>query len=274
MNHPLPLRLGTSSGIVPRCPIAEDVDVLAASPIACIEVCLPAMREDSPAQLAEALHALRTSRLELWSVHAPFGMAVDLSSLDDAVRLEGLEAVRRAFGLAAELGCQVVVIHASSEPIAAQERAARMAQARHSLASVVGMAQSSGVRAALEPLPRTCLGHTADEMALLLRDLPIEWVGICLDVNHANVGQDIVAFIHRFGARILSLHISDNDGVDEKHWLPGEGVIPWSDVIRALQTGAYSGPFMYEVNLGQSTLKARLCQIGENYRALMAAVSP
>jgi sugar phosphate isomerase/epimerase len=269
MNPLAPFRLGTSTAVVPRCPITEDADALAASPIACVEVCLPAMREASPAQLAEALHVLRTSRLELWSLHAPFGTAVDISSLDDTVRLQGLEAVRAAFGTAAELGCQIVVVHASAEPIAPHERAARLAQAQHSLASVVGMAQASGVRAALEPLPRTCLGHTADEMALLLADLPAEWIGICLDVNHANVGQDIVVFIRRFGARILSLHISDNDGVDEKHWLPGEGVIPWSDVIRALYAVGYVGPFMYETNLGPNTLAERLRQFGENYRWLM-----
>jgi sugar phosphate isomerase/epimerase len=272
MNYLLPLRLGTSSSVVPRCPIAEDVDALAASLVACVEVCLPAMHDASPAQVAEALHALRISRLELWSVHSPFGATVDISSLDEAVRQKGLEAVRGSFGLAAELGCQVVVVHASSEPITPPERPARIAQAQHSLASVVGMAQSSGVRAALEPLPRTCLGHTADEMALLLRDLPPEWAGICLDVNHANVGEDIVAFIRRFGARILSLHISDNDGVDEKHWLPGEGVIPWPLVIMALREVGYDGPFMYEVSPGSSTLESRLRQVGENYRALTAGV--
>ncbi len=132
------------------------------------------------------------------------------------------------------------------------------------------MARESGVRAGVEPLPRTCLGHNAGEMAVLLDGLPAEHVGICLDVNHANVGQDLVAFIQLFGRRIISVHISDNDGVDEKHWLPGEGVIDWPAVINALRKVGYDGPWMCEVSLGNFALVTRLQQLAENKRQLFA----
>ena len=123
---------------------------------------------------------------------------------------------------------------------------------------------------AVEPLPRTCLGNTLAEMALLLEGLPEDRAGICLDVNHANVGQSLEAFIARLGARIWTLHISDNDGVDEKHWLPGEGVIDWRALLRALRRAGYGGPFLYEVSRGEKALDARLAEFGDNYRLLMA----
>jgi sugar phosphate isomerase/epimerase len=42
------------------------------------------------------------------------------------------------------------------------------------------------------------------------------------------------------------LHISDYDGVDERHWLPGQGIINWSEVVESLVSIDYGGPFMFE----------------------------
>ena len=46
--------------------------------------------------------------------------------------------------------------------------------------------------------------------------------------------------------RITALHISDYDGIDEKHWPPGKGIIDWNLVLESLQSAGYSGPFLLE----------------------------
>ncbi len=33
------------------------------------------------------------------------------------------------------------------------------------------------------------------------------------------------------GNLVFTTHISDSDGKFDRHWLPGEGIIPW-DVVR------------------------------------------
>ena len=43
---------------------------------------------------------------------------------------------------------------------------------------------------------------------------------------------------------------SDYDRKDERHWLPGEGVIDWPDFLRRLQASGYKGVFMHEVRAG------------------------
>ena len=55
-------------------------------------------------------------------------------------------------------------------------------------------------------------------------------------------------FIVRVGSRITTLHISDYDGIDERHWLPGveKGVINWNNVVDSLVSIGYEGPFMFE----------------------------
>ncbi|MBM3708750.1 MAG: sugar phosphate isomerase/epimerase [Actinobacteria bacterium] len=264
----LPFRLGVSSFLTQHWPTPEDIRALAYSPVMCVELASPEMWDVSPQQIHETLAALRASGLELWSVHSPFGDGLDLSSLDEPVRGRTLDALRRAFELAANLCCKTVIVHPSAEPIALEERGERLRQAHRSLGKVVAMAQESNIPGAIEPLPRTCLANTADEVAMLLEGAPEDWLGICLDVNHANVGQDLVSFIRRFNFRIITLHISDNDGVDEKHWLPGRGVINWAEVMRALREIGYTGPLVYEVGLDDEGLAQRLQHFGDNHHWL------
>ncbi|MBC7237554.1 MAG: sugar phosphate isomerase/epimerase [Chloroflexi bacterium] len=262
---PAPLRLGASTFMVQHWLAPEEVAVFESSPVTTLEIAPPWFWEASAEQEAATLAALRSSTVECWSVHAPFARGVDLSALDEEIRRSSLEALAEAFRFAGGLGCSLVVVHPSAEPIPVEERAARLERARASLAVVAEMARMEGVRAALEPLPRSCLGNTIAEMEALLEGMPEEHMGICLDVNHANVGQRLTDFIARLGPRILTLHISDNDGLDEKHWLPGEGVIDWQELVGALRRIGYRGPFLYEVGLGDKALAERLIELGANY---------
>jgi len=269
-RNPAPFRLGVSAFIARRWLSSEDVDTFSRSPVAALEIAAPWFFEAPGSDIEATTAALLAAPLERWSVHAPFGRDLDLSSLDDEVRSRTIAAIAQAFRFAADLGCQMVVVHPSAEPIVPEERPARLARARASLAAIAELARPEGPRAAIEPLPRTCLGNSMAEMALLLEGLPGDRVGVCLDVNHANVGQDLVAFIEHFGPRIWTLHVSDNDGIDEKHWLPGEGVIDWQSVIAALRGVDYAGPFLYEVVRGEKALEERLAEVGLNHRRLMA----
>ena len=38
------------------------------------------------------------------------------------------------------------------------------------------------------------------------------------------------------------------DGVDERHWMPGKGIVDWNDVIAALVEVGYEGPFTFELS--------------------------
>jgi sugar phosphate isomerase/epimerase len=264
-----PLRLGVSAFIAGHWLTPDEVAVLDRSPAVSLEMAAPWFWDVPPAEVHVTVEALRGSTLELWSVHAPFGKDLDLSSLDDEVQQATLQAIKEAFWFAAELGCELVVVHPSAEPIPPEERPARLARSRDGLAELAGATSASGPRMAIEPLPRSCLGNSLAEMELLLEGLPEDRAGICLDVNHANVGQDLETFIARSSSRIWTLHISDNDGVDEKHWLPGEGVIDWRALLHALDRVGYDGPFLYEVSRGDKGLAERLADFGENYARLM-----
>ena len=62
--------------------------------------------------------------------------------------------------------------------------------------------------------------------------------------SHTDVEDNAIV---KLGRRILTVHISDYDFIDERHWLPGEGKNDWNAILAALQAVGYAGPFMYEV---------------------------
>ena len=51
---------------------------------------------------------------------------------------------------------------------------------------------------------------------------------------------------------VVTTHLSDYDGVDERHWLPGKGIVPWKTVVETLMENGYRGPFLFELRAGEN----------------------
>lgn len=186
--------------------------------------------------------------MSVWSVHLPFGRDRDISSADPAVRQEWIEKNTAIMERAVKWGARKAIIHPSYEPIPDEERPERMHHAINSLKLLAEEGDRLGIQIAIECLPRTCLGNTSEEILTLLEAHPS--LGVCCDVNHL-LKETPQAFIDAVGPRIVTLHISDYDGLDEKHWLPGMGVIDWNAVLAALSRAGYNGPFLCEVSNGR-----------------------
>ena len=71
---------------------------------------------------------------------------------------------------------------------------------------------------------------------------------VCYDTNHL-LGEAPLDFIKKIGPKIITLHVSDYDFINERHWLPGEGDNDWQAVYSALSDVGYNGVWMYEVGL-------------------------
>lgn len=195
---------------------------------------------------SDIVRSAKEHGIRLWTVHIPYGDDWDPSHLDAAVRKTVLENVVRLFKLAKEWGADKLVFHPSYEPVPAEDREERLRHCRESIRLLSREAVAHGVQLAVECLPRTCLGNRSEEIEYLIGDEPN--VGVCVDVNHL-FHETPEQFIRKLGHRIITTHISDNDGVDERHWLPGEGIIDWNGVLRALSDSGYAGAFMYETRM-------------------------
>jgi len=219
----------------------EMIPAYAAAGFEVMEISLPNKPHEEIVALGErALELAKECGMELWSVHIPFGRSLEISSIDEAKRLNVLSMLMPSVALAKEWGAQVLVVHASSEPNEPSSRPARILACAESLKTLQQAA--APVRIALENLPRTCIGRESCEVVPLAKYCS----GICFDVNHLLI-ESHEDFMKAAAPFIITTHLSDYDGEDEKHWMPGAGVVPWKQVYDTLTAAGYEGPWLFEL---------------------------
>lgn len=215
---------------------------------------------------AKEIYALAKSYdVTISSIHLPF---VPFEKIDPA--LAAVEERSYMYTLqsdlmkaAADSGIEIAVIHPSGEPYREEERPERLKYAIDMIARLTDSAKASGITLALENLPRTCLCRTHDEMELFLDAIPD--LRVCFDTNH-NLAEPNSEYIRAVGSRIVTLHVSDYDFIDERHWFPMDGKIDWKELLSVLEEVGYEGRFTYETMPEGKTYE----ELVNNYRKLMA----
>lgn len=185
--------------------------------------------------------------VELWSFHLPFSAQLDISSPIDEDRELTMSIHEKFIRACRVAGMKTVVLHPSSEPISQEERPSRLKRSRGNIMILAELCEQLSLNLAVENLPRTCLCNQSDEMLELLTGTHTT---VCFDTNHSLLEKNEV-FLRNIidgGLKVSTLHISDYDFVDERHWLPGVGVGNWRAVIALLENADYSGPLLYEVS--------------------------
>ena len=72
----------------------------------------------------------------------------------------------------------------------------------------------------------------------------------CLDIGHTSlVGLEPQDCIRQLGHKYLhALHVHDNDYTADQHLIPGQGLLNWDEICRALADIDYDGEFTYEAD--------------------------
>ena len=249
---------------------SEYLEAARAAGIGCIELSLCGAETDLTTSDGKKIagckaQAIKNSGIKLWSIHVPFGWEWDISSPDKSNRMMAVYNCSGLIELCAEYNPEKIVIHPSYEPIDYKVREMHLKSCIESLNLLGDRAKSLGMQLAVESLPRTCLGNTGSEMETIIN--AVESVGVCCDMNH-HLKETAQEFIKKVGKRITTVHISDYDGIDEQHWLPGTGVNNWAEIIRSLNAIGYSGPWMYEVQLKQNGKMFTPMELMDNWNKL------
>ena len=213
--------------------------------------------------------------LDAWSFHTPYGPFEEnnLATFDKELLEKTIKLQTNYLNLMYDAGLKIMVIHPSGEPYEDKDRAELLKISADSLSRLADVAEKNGITLAVEDIPRTCIGRDIDEMAYLTQD---ERLRICFDTNHL-LTDDNVEFIKKFGKKIITLHVSDYDFVDEKHWLPYEGQNDWVGIVTALEEVGYTGPWMYEIGSGNPKMLTRSRDLTakdlyDNYTAMVNKV--
>jgi len=198
-------------------------------------------------------YLLKKLGLRAHSIHAPFtGLSVEQPEGDSG--RTWLAVLGSALRLGADVGAALAVVHApdTCDDLVSDRLYRSRCDAIRELVGELNLeAQRLGVRLALENLPAygaRCPSRSLQEMGRIITESE---VGFCLDIGHAAVNGVVVRDeIRAAGGRLLSIHVSNNDGRKDLHWSPEKGVIDWHAVQKDLAEAGYRQPYVLEVHGG------------------------
>ena len=74
-------------------------------------------------------------------------------------------------------------------------------------------------------------------------------IGFCFDSGHWACFTPEYDFMSRYGHRMVTMHLDDNDGIEDFHFLPYDGVADWERIKRDLSaTKVYADRVLLEVD--------------------------
>lgn len=244
--------IGLSTGCFYRRSIFEVLEEVRRSGFTEIEICsfpahLDYHNHDKVKQAGECIEALG---LVPHSFHAPFADAIDITSLNPAVREAAVEELLTACRAAAVMKAKYIVLHPGPEREGRpppEEFLAHLQFAATSLNRVARECCNLGVHLLLENmLPHLLFGHIGDMMHLLGEIKECD-VGICLDTGHANLAGEIGHVAHKFSGHLKMLHVNDNRRNYDDHLSPGDGDIDWSWLLGELKHHHFHGSLILEL---------------------------
>lgn len=182
--------------------------------------------------------------LKVWSVHMPYSRTLDISVIDDFKREDNVRYMKDMMRVAGIFQPQFLVLHPSSEPITPDEREQRLANSHASIGELAPVAEEIGAVLCVENLPRTCLGQNGEEMMRLVEGY--DEVGLCFDTNHLlyQSHEDYLKAVAK--GKIRTVHLSDYDFADERHLIPGKGLIDNQALWAGIKENGYDGIMMFE----------------------------
>ena len=222
--------------------------------------------------------ALDDCGLEVMSVHSPHGNVPrqgDLGGLAEVTRHKGVRMIELAAKTLSALKGKILTLHPGEWFFCWDEKPDHILAVAKSIKQGAEICGRYGVKLAIETMrpdePR--IGDDYHDLLDIASDFDSENVGLCLDTNHSNLNWDLSQLIRDTGNKLMSIHVSDNDGQEERHWLPFSGVIDWEGVAEALNGVAYNGPLVYEVkNLEKKPLREFVQNVVRNYNDLITMI--
>ena len=191
--------------------------------------------------------------ITLWSSHIPFRPfdERDISLEDPEVRGKFVEYIKERIKLGSDAGIKRFVIHPSI-PLPEERREERKKCAMDSLSKLAPVAKECGAIICMEDMIPSCLGNTPDE---LLEIISVDdSLRVCFDVNHL-LKCTHEEFVKKLGHKIATVHISDYDFIQERHWWPGLGKINWPELYELICGTGSDGVWMYEMGLKHNDIQ-------------------
>lgn len=216
-----------------------------------------------PAEISQIGSWLREFGLKLLDLHGSAGREKCWWSGRESERLAGVELVENRLRMTAELGGSSVVMHVPQLP-AGMESAPDCDRVRRSVDALLPVIRRVGVRLAFE--------NMGDDDFRFLRQLLGEYgtdaVGICYDCGHGNLREGLgLSHLETVKDRLIAVHLHDNDGAKDRHWVPFTGSVDFARLAGILASSSYKGCISMESNVNNVAEAARGRFTADAYQA-------
>lgn len=181
---------------------------------------------------------VRDAGLIIDNIHMPFEDANNLFDDSASIRRATVDKHISWLNSCARHNVGTMIIHACHEHIDAQPSRYLI----DSLTRIIKEAENLGVTVALENVRcRNCLDFAFSEI-----DSPS--LSFCYDSSHDWIFSDTKTDVLKtYSHRLVTTHLSDNDGLEDCHWLPGNGIVDWQKIADAFPKQKYPGPLLLEI---------------------------
>ena len=205
-------------------------------------------------QLCEERKLIEEIGLEISQTHGPWRYPPHDATPEE--RAERFEKMSKAIWGTAILGCKNFVIH----PIIpfTTDDAPRANETWEMNLEFFGrlceIARQHEVVICFENMPWSKFSLASPEaIARFVKQINSPWFKVCLDTGHClTLGIQPADGVRQIGKELLQvLHVHDNNGLNDFHWLPYNGIGDWAAFTKALQEIGFDGTLSLEAGLSK-----------------------
>lgn len=183
--------------------------------------------------------------LQVDSIHIPFGNEYDLANPFDKARSDAVRNILLFLEYIADFGIPIAILHPHHYLKETKEKALTLAA--ESIEKIVSR-KPDNVKIAVENLPDARGSWITDQ---LLNIFDQKKIGFCYDSSHENMSGAPFHLLKRYYSRLITCHLSDNNGSSDEHLVPGDGNIDWARMRSYINKTKSFGNILFEVGTGE-----------------------
>ncbi len=174
----------------------------------------------------EFINILQYYDLKLDNVHLPFENINNLWSEDNTERNNQINIIKKWLNECKHSGADIAVLHA----VHGSNYVFDYSLGYDSFRKIIAEAENINIKIAIE---NTRMFNYVD---FILKEIESPNIGFCYDSSHDFIkGESSGEILNKWKNKLIAVHLSDNDGLCDRHWVPGNGYIDWKKIINIIK---------------------------------------
>lgn len=164
--------------------------------------------------------------LKLDNIHLPYDN-INYLWIEGNRRQNKVDEIKKWLNECKENSAQTVVLHVTS----GNNIELKSPLGYKSFEEIIKEAENLKLKVALENT------QMLKYLDFILSEIKSNYAGLCYDSSHDFInGQSCGNILDKWKDRLFAVHLSDCDGNDDKHWIPGKGIVEWGKILNIIKS--------------------------------------